>query len=130
MRAFGAVLFAAALSSVIGASYTSATFIIPKKDHLRNAQNIVTIVFIVASATTFAFVGSAPAALLVFAGAFNGLVLPVGFTMIIYVAVFRQKDLLFGYNYPRWLIGLGMIGVVIAWFLAIRSFGGVWDFVF
>ena len=50
--------------------------------------------------------------------------------MIIYVAVFRQKDLLFGYNYPRWLIGLGMIGVVIAWFLAIRSFGGVWDFVF
>lgn len=130
MRAFGAVLFAAALSSVIGASYTSATFIIPKKDHLRKAQNIITTVFIVASATTFAFVGSAPAALLVFAGAFNGLVLPVGFTMIIYVALFRQKDLLFGYNYPRWLIGLGMIGVVIAWFLAIRSFGGVWDFVF
>jgi len=130
MRAFGAVLFAAALSSVIGASYTSATFIIPKKDKLRKAQNIVTIIFVVASATTFAFLGSAPAALLVFAGAFNGLVLPVGFTMIIYVAIFRQKDLLFGYQYPRWLIVLGMIGVIIAWFLAIRSFSGVWDFVF
>lgn len=127
LRIFGAVLWAASISSVIGASYTSATFLVKNKPETRRLQNWVTIIFILLSCTVFIFLGTAPALLLVFAGAFNGLVLPIGFTLMIYVAIFRQKDLLRGYKYPLWLIIIGLIGLAIAWFLAYVSFGGVFD---
>nr|WP_231295166.1 NRAMP family divalent metal transporter [Corynebacterium efficiens] len=127
LRIFGAVLWAASISSVIGASYTSATFLVKNKPETRRLQNWVTIIFILLSCTVFVFLGTAPALLLVFAGAFNGLVLPIGFTLMIYVAIFRQKDLLKGYRYPLWLIIIGLIGLAIAWFLAYVSFGGVFD---
>ncbi|MFP7366410.1 NRAMP family divalent metal transporter [Corynebacterium callunae] len=127
LRIFGAVLWAASISSVIGASYTSATFLVANRPEKRKLQNWVTIVFILISCSVFVFLGTAPAILLVFAGAFNGLVLPVGFTLMIYVAIFRQKDLLKGYKYPKWLIVIGIIGLAIAWFLAYVSFGNVFD---
>jgi len=127
LRIFGAVLWAASISSVIGASYTSATFLVENKPEKKRLQNWVTIIFILISCSVFIVLGTAPAILLVFAGAFNGLVLPVGFTLMIYVAIFRQKDLLKGYKYPVWLIVVGVIGLVIAWFLAYVSFGGVFD---
>ncbi|QDZ42298.1 NRAMP family divalent metal transporter [Corynebacterium sp. sy039] len=127
LRIFGFVLWAASLSSVIGASYTSATFLVPNKADNVRIQNIVTIVFITISSVAFIIVGTAPALLLVFAGAFNGLVLPIGFSVIIFVACFRSHSILHGYRYPRWLIVIGMIAVVIAWFLAWRSFGGVFE---
>lgn len=120
-RFFGIVLWAAALSSVIGASYTSASFLVANKPELRKRQNLLTIVFIIISCSVFLVAGTAPAALLVFAGAFNGLVLPVGFTIIIAVAVFR-KDLLRGYAYPKWLIIVGLAAMVLAWFLAYKAF--------
>lgn len=127
LRFFGFVLWSASISSVIGASYTSATFLIPNKPEMRRTQNIVTIVFILLSTGMFVALGTAPATLMVFAGAFNGLVLPLGFTLIMFVAMFRQKELLDNYKYPTWLIILGLIGVVIAWWLAFISFGGVFD---
>jgi UPF0271 protein len=49
-------------------------------------------------------VGAAPVTLLVFAGAFNGLILPIGFTVVLWVA-WRRRDLLGGYRYPAWLLG-------------------------
>ncbi len=125
LRIFGAVLWAASISSVIGASYTSATFLVANRPEKRKLQNWVTIAFILLSCSIFIILGTAPAVLLVFAGAFNGLVLPIGFTLMIYVAIFRQKDLLKGYTYPVWLIVLGVIGLIIAWVLAYISFGGV-----
>ncbi|WP_169816484.1 NRAMP family divalent metal transporter [Corynebacterium crudilactis] len=127
LRIFGAVLWAASISSVIGASYTSATFLVENKPEKQRLQNWVTIAFILISCSVFIFLGTAPATLLVFAGAFNGLVLPIGFTLMVYVAIFRQKDLLKGYKYPLWLIIVGVIGLIIAWFLAYISFGGVFD---
>ncbi|WP_197276292.1 NRAMP family divalent metal transporter [Corynebacterium deserti] len=127
LRIFGAVLWAASISSVIGASYTSASFLVANKPEKRRLQNWVTIIFILISCSVFIALGTAPAILLVFAGAFNGLVLPIGFTLMIYVAIFRQKDLLKGYKYPLWLIIIGVIGLAIAWFLAYVSFGGVFD---
>ena len=102
MRFFGVVLWAAALSSI-------------------------TIAFIVLSCGLFIVLGTAPAKLLVFAGAFNGLVLPIGFTLMLYIAVFRQHDLLKGYKYPKWLVGLGCVALVAAWYLAFRSFSSIWS---
>lgn len=125
LRFFGMVLWAASVSSVIGASYTSATFLVPNTPDKKKLQNLVTIAFTLISTILFITMGTAPATLMVFAGAFNGLVLPLGFTMIMFVAAFRSKDLLDNYRYPVWLIVFGVIGVAIAWFLAYLSFGGV-----
>lgn len=127
LRFFGIVLWAAALSSIVGCSYTSATFVVPSGEEHRKKQNIITIIFIVVSCVLFIIMGTAPAKLLVFAGAFNGLVLPIGFTLMLYIAVFRQKDLLKGYKYPKWLVVLGLFALVTAWYLAFRSFSGIWS---
>ncbi|VEH09037.1 NRAMP family divalent metal transporter [Corynebacterium kutscheri] len=125
LRFFGVVLWAASLSSVIGASYTSATFLIPNKEEKTSLQNWITIAFILISCTAFVWLGTAPTKLLVFAGAFNGLVLPIGFSLMIYIAAFRCQDLLKGYRYPKWLIAIGVLAMIMAWLLAWRSFEGV-----
>lgn len=127
LRLFGIVLWAAALSSIIGASYTSASFFVDKQKSDNRLQTWLTIIFIMISATFYGLVGTAPAALLVFAGAFNGLVLPVGFMLIIYIAIFRQKDLLHGYRYPTWLISIGVLATLVAWFMAWQSFAKVFE---
>lgn len=127
LRFFGAVLWAAALSSVIGASYTSATFLVSKDANKRSLQNWLTISFICVSSALYWIMGTAPKQLLVFAGAFNGLVLPLGFTLVIFVATFRQKDILDGYRYPMWLIIIGWLATLVAWWLAWVSFEAVFN---
>lgn len=127
LRIFGFVLFAAALSSVIGASYTSASFLVSTKPESAKIQDWITVIFIAISLSVFLVLGTAPAVLLVFAGAFNGLVLPIGFTLILFIGIFKSDQLLHGYKYPKWLIIVGLVAVVVAWFLAWTSFGGVFD---
>lgn len=127
LRIFGFVLFAAALSSVIGASYTSASFLVSTKPESAKIQDWVTVIFVAISLSAFLALGTAPAVLLVFAGAFNGLVLPIGFTLILFIGIFKSDQLLHGYKYPKWLIIVGLVAVVVAWFLAWTSFGGVFD---
>ena len=125
-RLFGLILWSAAVSSMIGCSYTSASFLVSKDSSRRELQNRITIALLILSGILVAILGTAPTNLIVFAGAFNGLVLPLGFTMMMYVAAFRQ-DLLGGYKYPKWLLGIGAIGVVVSWFLAWVSFEKVFQ---
>lgn len=113
MRAFGVVLFAAGLSSVIGASYTSISFVTKQATSART-RNLATVAFIVVCTIAFVILRSAPQTLLIFAGAFNGLILPVGFAMVMWVA-FKRRDLLGGYKYPTWLIVIG----IAAWILTV-----------
>lgn len=70
---FGIVLFAAALSSVIGSAYTSATFLKTLSKSLMKRSNIIVIIFIVVSTITFLLIGK-PVKLLIIAGALNGLI--------------------------------------------------------
>ena len=65
-------------------------------------------------------IGTAPATLLVFAGAFNGLFLPLGIGVLLYVA-WRRPDLLQGYAYPRWLLAVGALAWLLTIYLAVRS---------
>lgn len=127
VQVFGLVLWAASISSLVGCSYTSATFLMPSDPSKRRQQNFVTIFILLFAGVLYAILGTAPANLLIFAGAFNGLVLPIGFTIIMFVAAFRSKDLLHGYRYPRWLLVCGIPVAVLTWFLAWESFGGVFD---
>jgi Mn2+/Fe2+ NRAMP family transporter len=65
-------------------------------------------------------VGEAPADLLVFAGAFNGILLPVGVGVMLWVA-WRRRDLLHGYRYPAWLLAIGVLAWLLCLYLAYVS---------
>lgn len=123
LRAFGLVLWAAGLSSVIGASYTSLTFVTTQKMGVK-LRNWLTVAFIVACTILFLFVGAAPQKLLIFAGAFNGLILPIGFAVVMWAALFR-KDLLKGYNYPVWMKVVGVIVLAGTFCMGVRSLAGL-----
>jgi len=123
-RAFGLVLWAAAITSVIGASYTSVSFLTgAATSDTRRRQGWV-IVFIAVSTLAFLLAGQAPVTLLVFAGAFNGLILPIGLMVMLWVAL-RRSDLLGGYRYPRWLAAVGVFAVLTSLFLAWQAIGKV-----
>ncbi|GAB7192381.1 divalent metal cation transporter [Kineococcus sp. NUM-3379] len=127
LRVFGVILWAAALTSVIGASYTSVSFLTTSSTSPRT-RSALTVLFIVASTAFFLLAGAAPVSLLVFAGAFNGMVLPLGLVVVLWVGL-RRSDLLGGYRYPRWLIGIGIAAWLVTLYLAYRSLsalGTIW----
>ncbi|WP_109513541.1 NRAMP family divalent metal transporter [Pseudomonas ovata] len=128
LRAFGLILWAAAITSVIGAAYTSMSFITVFRPSLdERSRNRATVVFITLSLLIYLSLGTAPAALLVFAGGFNGLILPLGLSIFVYVG-WRRADLMNNYHYPRWLLVLGAITCALTWYMAAKSVGPIFAF--
>ncbi|WP_262495310.1 NRAMP family divalent metal transporter [Paeniglutamicibacter gangotriensis] len=123
MRSFGVILWAAALTSVIGAAYTSVSFI-TKSTTPERTRNLITVAFIAVCAVIYLFLGQAPQTLLIFAGAFNGLILPFGFAILLYAA-WRRRDLLHGYAYPKWLLGIGVATWLLTLYLGWNSLAGL-----
>ncbi|MCV9918597.1 MULTISPECIES: NRAMP family divalent metal transporter [Pseudomonas] len=129
MMAFGLVLWAAGISSVIGASYTSMSFITVFSKRIdERVRNLSTVVFILIALVLYMMLGKPPAALLVFAGGFNGLILPLGLSIFMYVG-WRRADLMEGYHYPRWLLVLGVVTCLLSWFMAFKSAGAIFAFI-
>jgi Mn2+/Fe2+ NRAMP family transporter len=124
MRVFGLILWAAALTSVIGASYTSVSFLASLRPAFEERRSALVVAFILVATLVFLFAGAAPVPLLIFAGAFNGLILPIGVGVMLWVAL-RRSDLLGGYRYPRWLLALGATGWLLAIYLGWRSLGSL-----
>ncbi len=122
MRIFGVVLWAAGITSVIGAAYTSITFttVFSKKMGERR-RNHATVGFIGISLLIYLALGTAPTALLIFAGGFNGLILPIGLSIFMYMGWFRG-DLMNGYRFPRWLLVIGTLVTILTWYMAYKSF--------
>jgi len=124
LRVFGLILWAAALTSVIGASYTSVSFLASLRPGLEQRRNALVVAFILVSTLVFLSAGAAPVPLLIFAGAFNGLILPLGVGVMLWVAM-RRADLLGGYRYPRWLLACGVAGWLLTIYLGWRSLGSL-----
>lgn len=124
VRVFGIILWAASITSVIGASYTSVSFLAGFSRRLEARRNWVVVAFIVFSAGVYLALGQAPVTLLVLAGALNGLILPVGFAIVLWVAA-RRLDLLAGYLYPKWLLVVGVLAWLLTLYLGYRSLGGI-----
>ena len=122
-KLFGIVLWAAAITSVIGAAYTSISFVTTSQTSPRT-RSIATVVFIAVSTLVYTLLGQAPATLLIMAGVVNGLILPFGFAVILWVA-WRRRDLLGGYVYPKWLLGIGVLAWLLTLFLGYQSLGGL-----
>lgn len=120
---FGVILWAASITSVIGAAYTSVSFMTVSTTATRT-QNLLTVGFIALSAVLFVILGAAPVTLLIFAGAFNGLILPIGLTVVLWIA-WARRDLLGGYRYPLWLKIAGLLVWLLTLYLGWNSLGGL-----
>ena len=121
LRVFGIVLWAAAITSVIGASYTTISFVTTSGRTSERTRTALVCSFIAVSTIAFVLLGgAAPTNLLVFAGAFNGLLLPFGIGVLLWVAT-RRADLLHGYDYPRWLLVVGWSAWLLTLYLAVNS---------
>ncbi|MDI3210902.1 NRAMP family divalent metal transporter [Arthrobacter sp. AL12] len=119
MRVFGVILWAASITSVIGAAYTSVSFV-TKSTTKDRTRNLITVGFISFCTVAYLLIGQAPQQLLIFAGAFNGLILPVGFGVLLWVA-WRRRDLLHGYVYPKGLLVIGIVAWLLTLFLGYSS---------
>ncbi|WP_338750870.1 NRAMP family divalent metal transporter [Janibacter alittae] len=126
LRVFGVILWAASITSVIGASYTSVSFLTTFHDRIHRHRQWAVVGFIVVSGAIYLSLEQAPATLLILAGALNGLILPVGFGILLWIAL-RRADLLGGYTYPRWLAYLGVVIWVLTVYLGWESLGGIAD---
>lgn len=118
-RFSGLVLTCAAITSIIGAAYTSVSFLKTFSKKIAEKENLWTIAFIVISTLVMAFLGK-PATLLVLAGALNGLILPVTLGVCL-VASQNKKIVGENYKHPKLLLILGIVVVVLAAYVGIRS---------
>ncbi len=107
---FGIVMWSAAITSVVGASYTSVSFWKTLAPVVRNMEKIITSLFIILSTVIFISVGQ-PVKLLVFAGAVNGIILPVALAVILVAA--GKSAVVNQYRHPLLFYVIGWIVVVV-----------------
>ncbi len=123
-KIFGVVLWSAAISSVIGASYTSVSFFKTFHPVFEKYERWFISLFIIITTIIFVLVGK-PRELLILAGAVNGLILPIALAIILIAAT--QKRLMKGYQHPLWMQISGWIVVAaMSWmgYLAVIEMWG------
>lgn len=121
---FGLVLWCAAITSVIGASYTSVSFWQSLHPAIQKNSRWVISGFIIVSTLLFVWLNQPPALILVLAGALNGIILPFALAIILLAAT--RKRIIGQYRHPRWLQLTGWIVVVLmTWMGAITIAGAI-----
>ena len=113
LRIFGIVLWSAAISSVVGASYTSVSFFKTFHPALVKQERLCISVFIILTTIVFVGIGK-PKELLLFAGAINGLILPFALSIILFAAT--KNKIMKGYKHPLWMQLAGwMVVAAMGW---------------
>lgn len=114
-RLFGLVMWSAAITSVVGAAYTSVSFLRGLHPRVESQWTRVVVAFIAVSAIVFILVGR-PVRTLVVVGALNGLILPLGLAVMLLAA--HRRDIVGPYRHPRWLT---VAGAVVAAAMAVAG---------
>ncbi|MES1223101.1 MAG: NRAMP family divalent metal transporter [Bacteroidota bacterium] len=127
LRIFGIVLWSAAISSVIGASYTSVSFFKTFHPILAKYERLCISIFIILTTCIFVFVGK-PKELLLFAGAINGLVLPIALAIVLIAAT--NKHIMKGYKHPVWMQLAGWIVVAAMSWMGLVTIQETWHRMF
>ncbi|MEQ8155052.1 MAG: NRAMP family divalent metal transporter [Clostridiaceae bacterium] len=117
-KIFGIVMWSAATTSVIGAAYTSVSFIRSFSSKIEENYKSIIIAFIVFSTIIFAIVGQ-PVKVLVLVGALNGLILPISLSCVLLGAY--NKKVVGEYKHPKWMAAFGIIVVAIMTYMSIRT---------
>jgi Mn2+/Fe2+ NRAMP family transporter len=110
LRVFGIVLWSAAISSVIGAAYTSVSFLKTFHPLLAKHERLCISIFIIISTIVFVWIGK-PTQLLLLAGMVNGMILPIALGILL-VACTKAR-LMKGYQHPLWMQLAGWVVVFI-----------------
>lgn len=121
-KLFGIVIWSAAISSVVGAAYTSVSFLTTLAKPIAKHENKWIIGFIAVSALIFITIGR-PVMLLVVAGSLNGIILPL--TLGTMLLACRNKKIIGDYEHPKWLLFLGIIVVLVTLYLGVNSLKGL-----
>ena len=119
-RFAGLVLLCAAITSIIGAAYTSVSFLKTFHPAIAKNENWVIIAFIAVSTVIMLVLGN-PATLLVVAGALNGLILPITLGICL-IAAKSKKIMGAEYKHPTWLLLLGVVVVILSAYLGVTTF--------
>ncbi len=122
-RFAGLVILCAALTSIIGAAYTSVSFLKTFHPSIEKNENWWIIGFIAVSTLIMTILGGA-AKLLVLAGAVNGLILPISLGVCL-VAAKNKRIMGEDYRHPTWLFVLGIIVVLVAAYVGVTSLGNL-----
>ena len=117
-KIFGLVFLAAALTSIVGAAYTSVSFLKTFFKVVKDYENLFIIAFIVVSTLILIFLGK-PAKLLVLAGSLNGLILPI--TLAITLIASKKQDIVGKYKHSNILFFLGWVVVLVAAYIGVKS---------
>lgn len=107
---FGIVMWAAAITSVIGAAYTSVSFLRSFSTFIEKNYRWFIIAFIIFSTFVFAVVGK-PVKILVLVGTLNGLILPI--TLGVMLVAAYNKKIVGEYKHPVWMTVFGVIVVAM-----------------
>lgn len=116
---FGIVLWAAAITSVVGSAYTSISFLRSFHPFLDKNYRTLTSLFIITSTIVFVMMGKPPVKVLVLAGALNGLILPLALALML-LAVYKQK-LVGSYKHPVWMSAMGWLVVAVMSWMSVKT---------
>jgi Mn2+/Fe2+ NRAMP family transporter len=116
LKIFGVVLWAAAITSVVGSAYTSVSFLRSLHPALDKHHRIITTIFILISSGFFILAGMPPVGLLVAAGTLNGFILPIA--MAILLAAAARRNIAGTYSHPVWMSTIGWLVVIIMGIMA------------
>ncbi len=117
-RFFGFVMWCAAITSVVGASYTSVSFFITLHPAIQQHQRLVVSLFIVASTVIYVAIGN-PVTMLIIAGGINGLILPIALAVILVAA--SKTKIVGNYRHPLWMQIAGWLIVIAMVFMGLKG---------
>jgi len=107
-RFFGVVMWCAAITSVVGAAYTSVSFVKTFHPWIEKNERWIISFFIVFSTMVFIAVGN-PVKILVVVGALNGFILPIALAVMLIAAI--HTKIIGSYRHPLFLQIIGWLVV-------------------
>jgi len=109
-RIFGVVMWAAAITSVVGAAFTSVSFFKNFHPKIEQRSNYVIVAFMILSTVVFLIIGQ-PVTVLLWAGTINGFILPIGLALVLLGS--RRSSVVGEYRHPLWLQIAGWAVVLV-----------------
>ena len=115
-KLFGVVMWSAAITSIVGAAYTSISFFKSFHRFFEQYERRFLVLFVLIPLSIFLLVGK-PVSTLLFVGALNGFILPVALAIIL-LASYNEK-IVGDYKHPVWLKLFGLAVVLATLFLSV-----------
>jgi Mn2+/Fe2+ NRAMP family transporter len=117
-KIFGVVMWCAAITSVVGAAYTSVSFIKTFHAKIETYNKYFIVGFIVISTVIFLTIGK-PVTVLIAAGTINGFILPIALALILIAS--RKSSIVKEYKHPMWLQVSGWLVVLVMTVFSVQT---------